>query len=161
MFGAPSRKLIHLPTFLVANVIIDIEPLLVWRLHLDYPVHGFFHTFLAAVLVGTLLGYFMYWLEPFFHNVYSALKLVPEHRLSLYQFIAAGVTGIVLHVVLDSMVYTDITPLYPLQTNPFYTPDSMNTVVDFCVKSFIVGLVFYIIVLIREYRITKSIRSYW
>ncbi len=148
MFGAPSRRLIHLPTFLVANVIVDVEPFLVWRLRLDYPVHGFFHTFLAAVLVGTLLGYTMYKLEPLFHGFYSALKLVPEHELSLYQFVAAGITGISLHVVLDSIVYTDITPLYPFQANPFYIAGSMSVVVDFCVKSFIVGLVYYIIILL-------------
>ncbi len=160
LFGAPSRRLIHLPTFLLANIIVDIEPLLVWRLHLNYPVHGFFHTFLSAVLVGTLLGYFMYWLEPFLHDIYSALRLVPETKLHLRHFIAAGIIGIILHVVLDSIVYTNITPLYPLQVNPFYTPGSMSTVVDFCVKSFIVGLAFYIIVLIREQVFTRRLRKY-
>ncbi len=148
-----------MPTFLVANIIIDIEPLLVWRLHLNYPVHGLFHTFLAAILVGTLLGYLMYKLEPLFHKTYLTLKLVPKQELSLYQFIAAGIAGIVLHVVLDSMVYIDITPLYPFQSNPFYTPGSISTVTDFCEKSFIVGLVFYVVVLIRERMVARSMRD--
>jgi len=37
-------------------------------------------------------------------------------------FIVAGALGTGLHVLLDAPLYDDIKPLYPIATNPFYTP---------------------------------------
>ena len=41
-------RLVDLPTFLAANVILDLEPLAVLLLDLDYPLHGLFHSFLGG-----------------------------------------------------------------------------------------------------------------
>ena len=54
--GLPLRRYLHVPTFLAASVVVDVEPLLVLVLGLDYPLHGYLHTFLFASLTGLLLG---------------------------------------------------------------------------------------------------------
>jgi hypothetical protein len=46
---------IDFPTFLVASVIVDIEPLLVMLFRLDYSLHGFFHFLLGGTLVAVAL----------------------------------------------------------------------------------------------------------
>lgn len=60
IIGLPLRRHIHAPTFIVANVILDIEPFIVIAYNLSYPLHGYLHTFLGALIVGAALSYFMY-----------------------------------------------------------------------------------------------------
>ena len=71
--GLPLRKYVHVPTFVMASVILDFEPFLVIYLGLDYPLHGYMHTFLSALLVGLLLGYVAFKLERFVQPVYNKL----------------------------------------------------------------------------------------
>ena len=51
---------IDFPTFLVASVIVDVEPLLVLAFNLNYPLHGFFHSFLGGTLVAVPFALAMY-----------------------------------------------------------------------------------------------------
>lgn len=51
-FGMLLRRNMHMPTFIVANVILDVEPLLVLILGLKYPLHGYFHTFIIGFFHG-------------------------------------------------------------------------------------------------------------
>ena len=53
--GLPLRN-VHVPTFIVANVILDVEPLLVIFFGLNYPLHGYMHTLLLAFMVGSLVS---------------------------------------------------------------------------------------------------------
>jgi hypothetical protein len=69
--GLPFRKYVHTPTFIVANVIVDVEPFLVLLLGLRYPLHGYLHTFLSAFLMGLALGYGMFLLERVLHPLYK------------------------------------------------------------------------------------------
>ena len=74
-FGLPLRRYIHLPTFIVANVVIDLEPFFVIVLGLmgKYPLHGYLHTFILTFPLGTALGYVMFLLEGFFQPIYKTL----------------------------------------------------------------------------------------
>ena len=59
--GYIVRKRVHWPTFILANIIVDIEPLLVLVLGMmSYPLHGYLHTFISSLIMGSLLGYIMY-----------------------------------------------------------------------------------------------------
>jgi len=100
--GLPLKRYIHVPTFVLASVLIDIEPLLVLVLDLDYPLHGYLHTLLFASLFGLALGYAMYMLERFFSPLYRALLLVPGNPMKIRSFVAAGASGAVIHVLLDA-----------------------------------------------------------
>ena len=76
--GLPLRKYIHAPTFIVANVAVDIEPFLVFLLRLNYPLHGYLHTFLSAFFFGLAIGFAMFYLEKFLHPLYKTLLLTPN-----------------------------------------------------------------------------------
>lgn len=118
-FGVPLRKYVHLPTFIVANVILDAEPLLVILFRLQYPRHGYLHTFLLAIAVGLLLGYMMFKLEKPLKGFYSKLQLETNKNLPLKSFFIAGVSGTALHVFFDALLYSEMHPFFPLLTNPF------------------------------------------
>ena len=142
-FGLPLRKYIHVPTFILANVIVDVEPFLVLFLGLRYPLHGYVHTFILAFFVGLTLGYVMFLLERIFSPLYKILLLEKDRTLNPRSFIVAGALGTLLHVLLDSPLYSDIQPFYPITTNPFYNPALSLEVYSFCVWMGILGIAFY------------------
>ena len=97
-FGLPLRKYLHVPTFIVANVIVDVEPLLVLVLGLNYPLHGYLHTFIFASFTGFALGYVMFSFERLLYPIYRAMKFVVENDQSLKSYMATGVLGATFHV---------------------------------------------------------------
>jgi len=142
-FGLPFRKYIHLPTFIVASVIVDVEPFLVLFLRLRYPLHGYLHTFLLASFVGLALGYTMFLLEKNLHPLYKALLLESNNNLNIKFFLITGVLGTMLHVLLDSPLYSDIQPFFPLTVNPLYNPTLSLKIYSFCVWMGILGIIYY------------------
>ncbi len=148
--GLPLRKRIHAPTFVIANVILDIEPFLVIVLNLRYPLHGYLHTFIGALVVGLLLGYTMYVMEGASRLLWRRLLLVPTDDFDLRAFLVAGASGTMLHVLLDSPLYRDIKPLYPLLINPMYNPKLTRLIYEACTLMAIAGLACYLGVILRK-----------
>jgi hypothetical protein len=142
-FGLPLRNYMHLPTFILANVILDVEPFLVLFFGLNYPLHGYLHTFLLAFFVGLALGYVMFLLERIFHPLYRIFLLESRNKLSLKSFFAAGVSGTMLHALLDSPLYGEMQPFFPLTINPLYNPALSLEIYCFCVWMGILGIIMY------------------
>jgi membrane-bound metal-dependent hydrolase YbcI (DUF457 family) len=61
-------------------------------------------------------------LERFVQPIYKVLLLESSSSLNLKSFLLSGVLGAGLHVLLDSPLYADIQPFYPLTTNQLYDP---------------------------------------
>jgi len=142
-FGLPLRKYVHLPTFIVANVIVDVEPFLVLVLGSRYPLHGYLHTYISAFFLGIVVGSAMFLLEPYLSPLYRSLLLKADNGPKRMSFILAGVSGIMLHVTLDSPLYSDIRPFYPFTENPFYHPAITPEIYSFCVWMGLIGMLFY------------------
>jgi hypothetical protein len=143
-FGFPLRKYMHAPTFILANVIINVEPILVLSLGLRYPLHGYLHTFLFASFGGLALGYVMFLLERFLHPLYKVFLLESDEAQNLKSFFVAGLLGTMLHVLLDSPLYGEMHPFFPSTINPLYNPALSLEVYSFCVWMGIVGIIFYL-----------------
>ena len=156
--GLPLRKYLHAPTFLLASVIVDVEPLLVLFLGLRYPLHGYLHTFLLAIPIGVVLGYTMFLLENFLKPLYKMFLLeTGNNGLSLKSYVVAGGLGTGLHVLLDTPLYADITPFYPVTTNPFYHPSLTLEIYSLCVWIGAFGIIYYLALLGRStYRKLKK-----
>ena len=124
-----SRRL-DLLTVLIASVIVDIEPFLVILLGLDYPLHGFFHSFLGGSMIAGSLA-----------------VLINHFRkdVGLKKVILSSFYGVFLHILLDSLLYTDIMPFFPLEFNPFYGIVSSVGVYVFCKVSIVLGLLGYFV----------------
>ena len=151
--GLPLRKYIHTPTFILANVAVDIEPLLVLFLRLNYPLHGYLHTFLLSFFFGLAIGSAMFYLERFLHPLYKTLLLTPNGTSGMKSFMVAGAFGAMLHVLFDSPLYAEMQPFFPVTTNPLYNSVSSADVYSACVWLGILGLIFYaILVLSHAYK---------
>ncbi len=154
--GIPLRRYIHAPTFILANVILDIEPLIVLLTGIPYPLHGYLHTFLAAIGVGLAFGFAMFFLERQMQPLYKKLLLEPKAPFKKSQFLLAGVLGTVLHVLFDAPLYSEIKPFYPLPTNPMHGLFSSSEIYLTCVWMGILGLIFYFVLLTWAYQRSRE-----
>ena len=145
-FGLPLRRYLHVPTFILANVIVDVEPLLVLLFGLRYPLHGYLHTFFFAFLLGLALSYVMFLLERYLKTLYATFLLEPAHvdRMNIKPFVVAGILGTMIHVLLDSPLYGDIRPFYPLDVNPLYSPSLSPSIYGLCVWMAVLGIASYV-----------------
>lgn len=142
-FGLLFVAFIDLPTFLVTNVIVDLEPFLVVSLNLDYPLHGFFHSFIGGTLVGLALAFVMFKLRRLTFAVMKFFRL--EYEVSWKRVLAASLLGVYLHILLDAPLYMDIRPFYPFNVNPLFHGGMTATiyVYMFCIFSFFAGVLVY------------------
>jgi len=116
--GLPLRRYLHAPTYLVCNLIVDLEGFLVLGLGLNYPLHGYLHTLLFASIIGGLAGFAMFKLEKPMQPLYRKLQLETNRNLGLKSFLLAGVSGACLHVLFDALLYSEMTPFFPVPVNP-------------------------------------------
>ena len=143
LFGLLLIRYIDFPTFIIANVIVDIEPFMVLALNLDYPLHGFFHSFIGGTIVALLLTAGMRELREHLNPITRFLKVEQEH--STRSILMASLFGVYFHIVLDSLLYSDIKPFYPFNFNPFLDITRIGLgVYGNCFLAFILGTILYI-----------------
>lgn len=137
-------RLLDFPTFLLASVMVDLEPLLVMLLGLNYPLHGFFHSFVGGSMVAFVLALAMSKLRPSISGIMSLFRL--KQTISRGRIFAASFLGVYIHLLLDSLLYPGMRPFYPLDTNPLL---SSSTFIGFeiyalCTICFLAGILLYI-----------------
>jgi len=148
--GIPTRKWINLPTFLIANIIIDMEPFLVLTIGIrGYPLHGIFHTYLSAIIMGCILGYILYLLRKPLNPLWRIFRLENKPQNRIINYLLGGILGISLHILLDSPLYTDIKPFYPININPLYNPSLAASIYTLSIILGITGIISYILMIKR------------
>ena len=138
----PFHRQLDVPVFIAANVVIDLEPLLVMALDLDYPLHGYAHTLLVGGMIGLGFGALVY---PFREPIgllmgFLRLPYLPSWR----RMMLSGMLGAWLHVLFDAPLYRDIRPFYPLQVNPLYGIASPHAVYTLCALLFVPAVLLYL-----------------
>jgi membrane-bound metal-dependent hydrolase YbcI (DUF457 family) len=143
---------IDFPTLLVASVIADVEPFLVLVFNLNYPLHGFFHSFLGGTLLAVLLALVMCKIRGRISRALSFFKL--EQKISFKRILAASHVGVYIHILLDSRIYTDIQPFYPSSYNPLLSTEVLAGLDSYvlCVWSFFGAAIIYAIRLFLLWR---------
>jgi len=91
----------------------------------------------------------MYRMDKILRPSFERLALVNGEIGSLGDYVIAGVTGWAIHVVLDSPLYSDIRPLYPLQYNPLYNPSLQRVLYGLCSILLVIGIMVYLVYLYR------------
>lgn len=146
--GLAAKKHIDLPTFVLVNVVIDIEPLVVMLFNFNYPLHGYCHTLLIGSFVAGLFAVVVYSCRKSLVKILGLLGL--PYNLTFKKMLISSISGSWFHILIDSFLYQDIKPFYPSSFNPFLGAISFLNIYLLCV-------LFYIPALILYYR-QKSIR---
>ncbi len=157
--GLLLLRFIDFPTFLIANVIVDVEPFLVLMFDLDYPLHGFFHSFLGGTVVALFLALVMNRIRETVSPLLTLFRL--EQRSSLKSILYASMSGVYLHILLDARMHWDIRPLYPLEANPFLIQTALPGLWEsmFCVWCFFGAAIVYVIKLFLIWRKKRDLKS--
>jgi membrane-bound metal-dependent hydrolase YbcI (DUF457 family) len=142
-------KRIDVLIFLLVNVALDIEPLLVIVFSLQYPIHGYAHTLFGAAIIGTLLGTILYIFKNPIQFIMVKLFRFP-YESSKKKMIISGIGGGWFHIILDSLFHADIRPFYPLNFNPLYGIISRSMIYKLCAILFILALILYFAVIIKR-----------
>jgi membrane-bound metal-dependent hydrolase YbcI (DUF457 family) len=140
--GILFLKIFDITTLLIASIIIDIEPFLILLFNLNYPIHGFFHSFLGGGIAALITAIVFYLLRDRVKKITALLKLTQDS--TFLKIIWTALFGVYLHIILDSFLYSDIKPFYPSTYNPFYGLFSAQQIYSFCSWSFLAAILIYL-----------------
>ena len=130
-------------SFMSANVLIDVEPLY-YMVRGEFPLHRFFHTYIGASVVGTVVILLLLVVKQVVLSmpVFSGNR-VHVYFLSLSSFtISVGAfTGVYSHIFLDSVMHSDIMPLLPFSSsNGLLGLVSLSELHWFCILAGLFGI---------------------
>lgn len=146
----PLRKYIDVPVFVLVNVVIDLEPGIVLAFDLNYPLHGYCHTFLFGTVIGLVWALAAYLAR---NSLKRLMKFVGlPYQTSIGKMIVSGLLGIWFHILIDSFSWTDIRPFWPSNANPLINLATLNTVRLLCAISFIPAVALYVIAIRSHFR---------
>ena len=143
LIGILLFPFIDFTTVMIASVILDLEPLTVILFDLSMPLHGFFHTYLGATIVALLLSIGIFPFRRYLNQMVSLFGL--EQESSLRNIIPASFIGTYSHVFLDSFLYFEMNPFYPVLGNPFLGILSSGIVYNLCLVLGFIGVFAYIL----------------
>ena len=135
--------LLDIPTFIVASLILDLEPLAVILGLADWSMHGVFHSFTMGTVVGVVLALPMYLVKKYTSPI--QIGMMPPKEYTIKDLIITSVFGIWLHIFLDAFVYSDLNLFYPIQWNPLVGLVPYQTIINFCLVSLPVAFIIYLI----------------
>lgn len=150
-FGLLLSAALDFPTFLIANVLPDAEPLIIiiFFNSRGLTLHGFFHSYIGATVLALILALCMYFLKGLSGALMKAFRL--SQSSSLKKIVFTSLMGSYLHVFLDSFLYSEMMPFYPLQGNMFYAYSSYTIIYGFCGATALLGGALYL------YKIRKGV----
>jgi hypothetical protein len=112
--GLVFRKWLDIPVFVLANVIVDVEVLVIYLFQLGYPHHRYCHTFLIGAAVGLLWGASAYLLRHIFKRLMQILHI--PYQTGLLRMLISGILGVWLHVFIDGLYHFDTHIFWPSKT---------------------------------------------
>ncbi|WP_371803870.1 hypothetical protein [Candidatus Lokiarchaeum ossiferum] len=155
--GGKYKRSLHIHTFtlaisaLIGTVIIDIRAT---YLFLFVPsnrhYHGILHNFLAALILGILVGFFVHATRKFWNKILKLGKW--EQTTSLFSKIFVACIFTTSHILLDSAIYyydpnweSSMEPLLPFASgNPLYGWLGSVQPTNLCIYGFLIGIGMYI-----------------
>ncbi len=140
----PLQRRLDLPTFLLVNVAVDLEPLLVMSFDLPLRLHGPAHTLLGATLIGMVSGAVLFRCRRPLQQMMTGLLPLP-YAPTLRGMVLTGILGACFHILLDAPLYVDITPFAPFSdANPLLGVIDGGIMYTLTALSYIPALLLYL-----------------
>jgi len=144
-----TRGQVSFLAFCASNVLIDVESL--YNMSTRAPrIHTFFHTYIGATLAAAVV------IAGFYPARLLARKFplspgVSWRELSIIPVSTGALLGAWSHVLLDSIMHGDITPIAPFSdANPLYGVISLRALHLCCIIAGVIGLAFWLRVVARR-----------
>lgn len=137
------RRWIDIPAFILANVIVDIEVLVIAILGLGYPIHRYAHTLLIGAVVGAVWGALAYRAKPAFEWAMQQLRI--PYKTGFWKMVISGVLGVWLHVFIDAIYHWDVRIFWPNRAIPLFRLISRGQLKVVCLALFAAAVILYAI----------------
>jgi len=134
---------IDIPTFLIANIILDLEPLSIMIIGAPLALHGRFHSLTLGTVVGLLLSLIVTVYRKYGKPIDIDTRL--DYSSSIKQTVITSLSGVWLHVLIDSFLYPDLNLFYPFQWNPLLGLFNLPTIQRMCLLSFPLAIMVYLL----------------
>jgi hypothetical protein len=126
-----------------SQIVIDIQPLIA-MIHGAGQLHGFTHTYIGATLIAIISAisgkYLAQW------ALVSVFSMKPV-TIRWWVAFLSGFIGTYSHVVLDSIMHTDIQPLLPLsESNGLQGILTLSALHKLCLYSGLAGSILYFVI---------------
>ncbi|MFH1433257.1 MAG: hypothetical protein ABIG84_08665 [archaeon] len=148
LFGMIFFRFVNIPAFIVGSIVVDVEPFFVILFGLSYPLHGFFHSILGGSIAALAVVFVVMKINGTIKKAMKHLWLKQEN--SSRSVLIGSFLGVYFHIFLDSFLYADIRPFFPLDANPLYGLVLSGSVYSFCVIALVFGIILYGILLIKK-----------
>jgi len=134
-----------------AQILMDLQPLFV-IITGQGNLHGFSHTYIGATLIALISAFTGKWIYEmvmvFINNDFTEYQKklfdVPK-KLTIGVCIVSAFIGTYSHVLLDSIMHSDVEPFYPINLeNNLHFILSIENLYKLCVYTGIVGSLIYI-----------------
>ncbi|HUS73951.1 MAG TPA: hypothetical protein VMY06_12890 [Sedimentisphaerales bacterium] len=139
--GLTLRKWIDIPVFVLANVVVDVEVLVIRHFGLGYPLHRYTHTLLLGAVAGLIWAVAAYPLRNFFKKIMRILHI--PYQTSFWKMLVSGVLGVWLHVVIDAIYHPDVRLFRPAKAIPLYALLTRQQIQTLCLVFFIAAVVLW------------------
>jgi membrane-bound metal-dependent hydrolase YbcI (DUF457 family) len=148
LIGYIFRKWIDLPAFVFANIVIDVEVLIVNYMHLGRPFHRLSHTFLIGSVIGAAWGLAAYAGLPVLKWLMK--KIMIPYQTNAFKIIVSGILGVWLHVLIDGIYHYDVMPFWPMKKNPLWGLLSHNQIEWICIICLGIFILMYVFSLKKQ-----------
>ncbi len=122
--GLLFRRWVDPAVIILANIIVDVEVLGASFADAGWPnIHRYWHlhTFLVGGTLGGVFGATIYLVRPLRRLIERAMKTARlDYTPNLYKMVIAGILGVWLHVLFDSVYHADVQPFWPNRSMPLY-----------------------------------------
>jgi membrane-bound metal-dependent hydrolase YbcI (DUF457 family) len=139
------RKWLDIPVFVLANVIVDLEVLVINFLGAGWPFHRYIHTLLIGAAAGIIWALAAYPLRNLFKQLMQLLRI--PYKTNLWKMLVSGVLGVWLHVVIDAIYHPDVRLFWPgpSRARPLYRLITTQQLQTICLVFFIAAVIPYAI----------------
>ncbi len=128
---------------MICSVILDIEPFLVLFLGLGGPLHGIAHTYLVATIVAIVVSGVLWILRTPISALVSLFGIEQEPKK--YRILAASLFGTYSHIFMDSFIYYEMNPFFPILGNPFLGLFASSVIYQFCTFCGLLGAMLFFV----------------
>ncbi len=155
--GLVLRKWLDIPVFVLANVIVDLEVLVINFLGAGWPFHRYVHTLLIGAAAGILWATVAYPLRNLFKMIMQTLHI--PYQTSFLKMLVSGVLGVWLHVIIDSIYHWDVCLFWPnRKIRPLYALVPEQQVEVICLVFLLAAVIPYVIAVL-SYSKSKKLKE--
>ena len=148
LIGLLLRKWIDIPVFILVNIAIDLEILVVEFLFPNRFVPRYAHTLLLGAAVGILWGIAAYFFRGYFKWIMDKLKI--PYKTNIGKMVFSGILGAWVHILTDGLYRSNARLFWPAELTVRFARFSRREIDFLCVLCFLAAFIVYVWILAKK-----------